>query len=70
MSLSGGKISLALLNKAGQALQEECDKHAPIITGEIVMTEGFGLPCQNVLHVCCPKVWRTGEAEQVCIPCL
>ncbi|XP_067936661.1 protein mono-ADP-ribosyltransferase PARP15-like [Watersipora subatra] len=44
MALSGGKTSLALLNKAGQALQEECNRHAPIITGDIVMTEGFGLP--------------------------
>lgn len=66
MSLAGGNTSLALLNKAGQALQEECDKLKPIITGEIVMTGGFGLPCDNVLHVCCPKVWISGETEQVC----
>lgn len=64
MSLSGGKISLALLNRAGKALQEECQKHAPLITGDIVMTEGFGLPCDNVLHVCCPA-WEKGESEMV-----
>jgi len=64
MSLSGGKVSVQLMNKAGEALQDECTRLGPIVTGQIVMTEGFGLPCEHVLHVCCPS-WETGQSERV-----
>lgn len=64
MSLSGGKVSLALLNKAGKALQEECSKHAPILNGEVVVTDGFGLKCKKVFHVDCP-LWEKGKTEKV-----
>ena len=64
MSLSAGKVSLAVLNKAGKVLQEECNKHAPLLDGDIVATDGFGLPCDKVFHICCP-VWKGSDTEKV-----
>lgn len=57
----------AMLKKAGKGLQLECKKKAPdgIQEGQVVVTEGYNLPCHKVLHVSCGK-FTAGESEQVC----
>ena len=65
LRLDGGEVSNALLDIAGETLQEECDSIAPdgIEVGEVVVTSGGQLECQHVVHgACCG--W--GEGEETC----
>ena len=64
MSLSSGNIAGALLRRAGPLLQEECQKLAPIEDGDVVVTDGYELPCKQVLHSC-PPHWEKGITEKV-----
>ena len=64
MSLKDGKVSTALLNKAGYALQSECTRRAPLNMGDVIVTDGYGLDCEKVFHVSCPQ-WQKGTSEKV-----
>ena len=64
MSLKDGKVATALLNKAGYALQNECTRRAPLNVGDVIVTEGYGLECDKVLHVNCPQ-WQRSTGQQV-----
>jgi O-acetyl-ADP-ribose deacetylase (regulator of RNase III) len=57
----GGGVCGAIFAAAGGAkLQAECDKLAPIKTGEAVITKGFNLPAKFVIHAAGP-VYRDGK---------
>jgi O-acetyl-ADP-ribose deacetylase (regulator of RNase III) len=44
-----------LLNAAGQSLQDECTKKAPVKIGNVVITGPGKLPCKYVLHTVIPS---------------
>jgi O-acetyl-ADP-ribose deacetylase (regulator of RNase III) len=57
----GGGVCGAIFKAAGAGkLQAECDKLAPIKTGEAVITPGFALPAKYVIHTAGP-VYRDGK---------
>ena len=49
-----------MLNKAGPALQNDCNQLEPVEYGDLVVTSGYGLPCERVIHACTPK-WQVKE---------
>ena len=52
LNLNSGAVSKALLNAAGQSLQDECTKKAPVktSTGSVAITGPGKLPCKYVFH--------------------
>jgi O-acetyl-ADP-ribose deacetylase (regulator of RNase III) len=57
----GGGVCGAIFRAAGASeMQAACDKLAPIRTGEAVVTPGFGLPTQFVIHTAGP-VYHDGR---------
>lgn len=52
-------IDLAVHTIAGEALDEECRKIAPLGLGEAKITRGYNLPCKYVIHTSGPS-WRGG----------
>lgn len=57
----GGGVCGAIFKTAGVAdLQAACDKLAPIQTGEAVITPGFKLPANYVIHTAGP-IYRDGK---------
>ena len=66
LNLSQGAVAQALAKAAGPALQDECNKKAPIQDGEIAVTGAGKLPCRHVFHVVAPKYdGAGGKAEKV-----
>lgn len=60
-SLSGGGgVDGAIHRAAGPDLARAAAVHAPLATGEAVMTPGFHLPARHVIHTVGP-VWSGGE---------
>jgi len=51
----GGGVAGAIRKKGGPAIQEECDRLAPIRTGEAVMTGAGELPARYVIHAVGPR---------------
>ncbi|XP_026075336.1 poly [ADP-ribose] polymerase 14-like isoform X1 [Carassius auratus] len=67
LDLSKGAISKALLQTAGYQLQSEVNTAARsnnVNYGEMLITDGYGLKCQNVFHVVCP-FWRQDSEDKV-----
>ncbi len=61
--LMGGGVCGAIFEAAGaRKMQEACDKLSPIDTGEAVITPGFALRANYVVHAVGP-VYRANEAE-------
>jgi len=58
----GGGVAGALHEKAGEKLEEACRPLAPIRPGEAVITKGFNLPNDYVIHVLGP-VYGTNKPE-------
>jgi O-acetyl-ADP-ribose deacetylase (regulator of RNase III) len=57
----GGGVCGAIFKAAGaDRLQAECNKLAPIRTGDAVITSGFDLPAKYVIHTAGP-VYRDGK---------
>ncbi len=52
-------VDLAIRSAAGQGLDLECRKIAPLGLGEAKITGGYGLPCKYVIHTSGP-VWHGG----------
>lgn len=64
----GGGVCGQIFKKAGpKALKEACDPLAPIQTGEAVITPGFDLPAQYIIHTAGPvyKDGKSGEEEDL-----
>ena len=60
----GGGVCRAIFKAAGATkLQAACDKLAPIMTGEAVITPGFDLPAKYVIHAAGP-VYAKQSAEE------
>ncbi len=60
----GGGVCGAIFRAAGAArLQAACDALAPIQTGEAVITPGFALPAQYVIHTAGP-VYQGGTSGE------
>lgn len=55
---SGGAYG-AIHRAAGPRLQEACSALAPCKTGDVRITDGYGLPSRHVIHTVGP-VWRGG----------
>ncbi|QTP60202.1 macro domain-containing protein [Billgrantia antri] len=60
----GGGVAGALHRMAGPELEQACRPLAPIVPGQAVLTEAFGLPNRYVIHCLGPVYGRdTPEAE-------
>ncbi len=60
----GGGVCRAIFRGAGvEAMQQACDKVAPIETGEVAITPAFKLPCKYVIHAVGP-VWEGGQSHE------
>ncbi|RXN29688.1 poly [ADP-ribose] polymerase 14-like protein [Labeo rohita] len=67
LDLSKGAVSNALLQTAGHQLQSEITRAARsdnVNYGDMVVTDGYKLKCQNVFHVVCP-LWKQGSEDEV-----
>ena len=64
LDLDSNPCSQALSYEAGPTLQAECDKVGNLKPGQVAVTSGGNLLCDEVFHVFCLK-WRGGEGEEV-----
>lgn len=58
--MPGGGVAGAIHRAAGPELARACEPLAPIRTGEAVITEGFGLPNERIIH-CLGPVYGVDE---------
>jgi len=57
----GGGVCGAIFSAAGaERLQAVCNNHAPIQTGDAVITSGFALPAKYIIHTAGP-LYRDGK---------
>jgi O-acetyl-ADP-ribose deacetylase (regulator of RNase III) len=60
----GGGVCGAIFYAAGaDRLQAACDNHAPIKTGEAVITKGYALPAKFIIHTAGP-IYRDGQRNE------
>jgi O-acetyl-ADP-ribose deacetylase (regulator of RNase III) len=57
----GGGVAGAIRARGGPAIQDECDRLAPIDVGEAVITSGGNLKAQHVIHAVGPV---NGEGDE------
>ena len=60
---SQGACSQAIIKAGGQAMQENV---VDPTTGDVIVTAGFNLACNHVLHTHCSK-WEGGKGETVSV---
>ena len=69
LSLGAGQVSSAISKAGGDTLQDECKSKAPngVEPGEIVVTTGGNMECQNVYHgaLVCWQGTDGGDAPKV-----
>lgn len=64
----GGGVCGAIFNAAGaQRLQKACDELTPVQTGGAVITPGFGLPAQYVIHAVGPIYGRQSKEQSAAL---
>jgi O-acetyl-ADP-ribose deacetylase (regulator of RNase III) len=56
----GGGVDGAIHAAAGPELARAAVRHAPLATGDAVLTPGFALPARFVIHTVGP-IWRGGD---------
>ncbi|CDQ59137.1 unnamed protein product [Oncorhynchus mykiss] len=71
LDLTKGAVSNAILKAAGPGLQSAATDEARVnrlAYGDIVVTDGYNLRCQRVIHTVCPH-WDqgAGSAEKCCV---
>ena len=63
----GAGLAKAILKKGGKVIRQQSDnylqKHGLIKTGELAVTDGGNLPCNNVLHVVGP-IYEDGTKNE------
>jgi len=60
----GGGVCGAIFSAAGaEKLQAECDSIGACQVGEAVMTSGYSLPSENIIHTVGP-IWRGGSSGE------
>ena len=64
LDLTSNPCGQALSNRAGPVLQAECNKVGRLKAGEVAMTAGGNLSCQEVFHSHCTQ-YGNGQGEQV-----
>ena len=65
LKLDQNPCAMALSKKAGQCLQDECDKKNAVPEGNIaVLHQTGGLKCQAVIFAICSP-WGNGKGRQV-----
>ncbi|XP_041369437.1 protein mono-ADP-ribosyltransferase PARP15-like [Gigantopelta aegis] len=74
LNLSDGVVSRAILERAGDAIQQECNDQyqSGIKSGEIAETTGGSLSCQTIYHLTLPDWSDQGDMklEEVITTCL
>lgn len=61
----GAGVAGAVHRVAGSKLYEECKKFAPINTSEAVITKGYNLPNEYVIHTLGPRYWEENSQEKL-----
>ena len=62
--MMGGGVCGAIFTAAGiDKLQKACDKLAPILTGEAIITKGYALPAKYIVHTAGP-VFEDGTKNE------
>lgn len=65
----GGGVAGALHRAAGPSLEEECRPMAPIKPGEAVITGGYNLPNEYVIHCLGPVYGRDKPEDELLANC-
>ena len=61
----GGGVAGAIRRKGGPAIQQECNKKAPISVGQAVITRGGDLKAKYVIHAVGPRMGEGNEDEKL-----
>ena len=61
----GGGVAGAIRKKGGPAIQQECNKKAPISVGQAVITTGGYLKAKYVIHAVGPRMGEGNEDEKL-----
>jgi len=61
----GGGVAGAIRRKGGPAIQQECNKKAPIGVGQAVITTGGDLKAEYVIHAVGPRMGEGNEDEKL-----
>ena len=61
----GGGVAGAIRSRGGPSIQEECDAHGPVKTGEAAVTGGGELPARNVIHAASMALGGRTTAESL-----
>ena len=61
----GGGVAGAIRRKGGAAIQQECNKKAPISVGQAVITTGGDLKAKYVIHAVGPRMGEGNEDEKL-----
>ncbi|XP_028392341.1 LOW QUALITY PROTEIN: protein mono-ADP-ribosyltransferase PARP14-like [Dendronephthya gigantea] len=64
LKLDSNPCGKALSNEAGPTLQAECSRIGSLKVGQVAVTTGGNLLCDEVYHVVCVQ-WSGGQGEQV-----
>ncbi|XP_066497154.1 protein mono-ADP-ribosyltransferase PARP9 [Hoplias malabaricus] len=67
LDLSKGYVSKAILEKAGQKIQDEIKKfsYKPVSDGSVIETKGYKLKCKAVYHTVCAIKSLSSSASQI-----
>jgi len=67
--MPGGGVAGAIHRAAGPELAEECRSLAPIKPGEAVLTGGYNLPNQHIIHVLGPVYGKDKPENELLAAC-
>jgi O-acetyl-ADP-ribose deacetylase (regulator of RNase III) len=59
----GGGLAGAIVRRGGWVIQEESDRLAPVLPGDVATTGAGALPCRWVIHAVGPR-WGDGDEER------